>query len=318
MATKKTQTQTKIDLDLNDIFKDKVDQPIAKHVEDKTKDKPKQAEPKVVNIKKSSIANTLKATSSIKPTKAMEDMLGKMIDIKLDDDLPSYEESLGLGKGVKIKPIIINKTTVDVDIKLDTELEQQEQQQEEEEDGEIPKVPGPIPHKKFPKPEDEEEEEDLLKPEMLPAVIVTTLATTAQNALRKAGYLVPDFHQVAALPGNIRDQIRQLGRSLFKSMTITPTNKIFVVANLGGMGPNTNREVQSVANWIRDHGDDFGDGSIDFDRSIPGYEAETYMYTAAGIAWLMVRDFAGIYIYAWPENDSLFKIETNKLLQKCA
>jgi hypothetical protein len=313
MATKKTQTQTKIDLDLNDIFKDKKAQPITKHVEDKPKDKPKQAKPKVVNIKKSSIANTLKATGSIKPTKAMEDMLGKMIDIKLDDDLPSYEESLGLGKGTKVNTIIINKTTVDVQIKLDTELEQE---QEEEEEGD--ELPGPIPHLKFPKPEPEEEEEDLLKPEMLPAVIVTTLATTAQNALRKAGYLVPDFHQVAALPGNIKDQIRQLGRSLFKSMTITPTNKIFVVANLGGMGPNTNREVQSVANWIRDCGDDFGDGSIDFDRSIPGYEAETYMYTAAGIAWLLVRDFAGQYIYAWPENDSLFKIETNKLLEKCA
>ena len=315
MATKKTQTQTKIDLDLNDIFKDKKAQPIAKHVDDKPKDKPKQAKPKVVNIKKSSIANTLKATSSIKPTKAMEDMLGKMIDIKLDDDLPSYEESLGLEKGTKINTTIINKTTIDTEIKLDTKSKQKFESEEEE--GEIP-VPGEIPDKLFPKPEDEEEEEDLLKPEMLPAVIVTTLATTAQNALRKAGYLVPAFHQVAALPGNIQDQIRQLGRSLFKSMTITPTNKIFVVANLGGMGPNTNREVQSVANWIRDCGDDFGDGSIDFDRSIPGYEAETYMYTAAGIAWLLVRDFAGIYIYAWPENDSLFKIETNKLLQKCA
>ena len=315
MATKKTQTQTKIDLDLNDIFKDKKAQPIAKHVEDKPKDKPKQAKPKVVNIKKSSIANTLKATSSIKPTKAMEDMLGKMIDIKLDDDLPSYEESLGLGKGTKVNITIINKSTIDIEIKLDTKSKQKFESEEEE--GEIP-VPGEIPDKLFPKPEDEEEEEDLLKTEMLPAVIVTTLATTAQNALRKAGYLVPAFHQVAALPGNIQDQIRQLGRSLFKSMTITPTNKIFVVANLGGMGPNTNREVQSVANWIRDCGDDFGDGSIDFDRSIPGYEAETYMYTAAGIAWLLVRDFAGQYIYAWPENDSLFKIETNKLLEKCA
>jgi hypothetical protein len=315
MATKKTQTQTKIDLDLNDIFKDKKAQPITKHVDDKPKDKRKQAKPKVVNIKKSSIANTLKATSSIKPTKAMEDMLGKMIDIKLDDDLPSYEESLGLEKGTKVNTTIINKTTVDIEIKLDTKSKQKFESEEEE--GEIP-VPGEIPDKLFPKPEDEEEEEDLLKPEMLPAVIVTTLATTAQNALRKAGYLVPAFHQVAALPGNIQDQIRQLGRSLFKSMTITPTNKIFVVANLGGMGPNTNREVQSVANWIRDCGDDFGDGSIDFDRSIPGYEAETYMYTAAGIAWLLVRDFAGIYIYAWPENDSLFKIETNKLLEKCA
>jgi hypothetical protein len=37
---------------------------------------------------------------------------------------------------------------------------------------------------------------------------------------------------------------------------------------------------------------------------MPGYTAETNQYTAGGIRWLLVRDFAGTYIYAWPEADS--------------
>lgn len=267
---KRTKVQTDLNKVLNNIFKTGTANPIVKHTKEKPKAKTesKQPKPKEVNFKRASVAKTLDATSKIKPTKAMQDMLGKMLDIKLDDDLPSYEAS------------------------CQTVLQSVQ-----------------VPREDFsvePKP-----------PEMVPTVVVktTTLATTAEYALRKAGYLVPDFHQVAALPGNIRDQIRQLGRSLFKTMTVTPTNKIFVVANLGGMGPNTDREVQSVANWIRENGDDYGDGSINFDRSIPGYEAETHLYTAAGITWLLVNDFAGQYIYAWPEKESLFKIEVNKLLQ---
>ena len=274
MATKKTQTQTKIDLDLNNIFKTGTARPVVKHTTDKPKSKPKAKEdkPKKVNLKQATTAKTLEATSRITPTQAMLDMMDRILDIDLDDDLPSYEASCR------------------------TELEPAKNPQKST-DGVEPKPP-----------------------ENLPDVLVktTTLATTAENAIRQAGYIVPEFHQVAALPGNIKDQIRQLGRSLFKSMTVTPTNKIFVVANLGGMGPNSNREVQSVANWIRENGEDYGDGSINFDRSIPGYEAETYLYTAAGIAWLLVNDFAGQYIYAWPEQESLFKIEVNKMLQKCA
>ena len=271
MATRKTQTQTQTNIDLDNIFKTGTARPVVKHTEKpEVKPEAKQEQPKVVKVTKASVAKTLAAAGKIKPTRAMQDMLGKMLDIKLDADLPSYDAS-------------IERQPVKTPQKQTSSVE--------------------------PRP-----------PETLPTVIVktTTLATTAEYALRKAGYLVPDFHQVAALPGNIKDQIRQLGRSVFKTMTTTPTNKIFVVANLGGMGPNTDREVQSVADWVRQHGQDYGDGSINFDRSIPGYEAETHMYTAAGITWLLVKDFAGQYIYAWPEKESVFRIEVNKLLQKCA
>jgi hypothetical protein len=88
-------------------------------------------------------------------------------------------------------------------------------------------------------------------------------------------------------------------------MTSTPTEEIQMIANLGGQGPNTTREVNSVANWIREHGDDQGPGNIDFATSIPGYNAEIHNYVAAGIHWLLVRDEFGQYIYSWPEQDSL-------------
>jgi hypothetical protein len=144
-------------------------------------------------------------------------------------------------------------------------------------------------------------------PETLPSVEVNTtnLPAIAGQALQAAGVQNPDFHQVANLPGNMADQIRQLGKSLFGALTMTPTKRIHVVANLGGQGPNTNQEVQAVAGFLKDHGEDLGPGDIDFNNVMPGYSAQTHMFNAAGIRWMLVKDFAGAYIYCWPEEDSV-------------
>ena len=143
-------------------------------------------------------------------------------------------------------------------------------------------------------------------PEQLPSVEVNTanLPAVAGQALQAAGVQNPEFHQVANLPGNMADQIRQLGKSLFGSLTMTPTKRIHVVANLGGQGPNTSAEVNAVAGFLKDHGRDLGPGDIDFENVMPGYKAQTHMFTAAGIRWMLVKDFAGQYIYCWPEEDS--------------
>lgn len=143
-------------------------------------------------------------------------------------------------------------------------------------------------------------------PETLPSVEVNTanLPAVAGQALQAAGVQNPDFHQVANLPGNMADQIRQLGKSLFGSLTMTPTKRIHVVANLGGQGPNSTAEVNAVAGFLKEHGKDLGPGDIDFDRVMPGYKAQTHMFSAAGIRWMLVKDFAGSYIYCWPEEDS--------------
>jgi hypothetical protein len=130
------------------------------------------------------------------------------------------------------------------------------------------------------------------------------LPAVAGEAIAAAGMTSPEFHQVARLPGNMSAMIRQLGKKLFGSMTSTPTEQIYMIGNLGGQGPNTRQEVNAVANFVRENGDDMGPGDIDFDAIMPGYQAKTHQYVAAGIRWLLVKDFAGEYIYAWPEADS--------------
>jgi hypothetical protein len=140
--------------------------------------------------------------------------------------------------------------------------------------------------------------------ELSTKVNTQNLPAIAGDALQAAGTANPDFHQVANLPGNISAMIRQLGKTLFGSFTSTPTSDIYVVANLGGKGPNSSQEVNAVANFVQQHGDDRGPGDIDFDRVMPGYKAQVHFYSAAGIRWVLVKDFAGQYIYAWPESDS--------------
>lgn len=136
-------------------------------------------------------------------------------------------------------------------------------------------------------------------------VNTANLPSIAGERLRAAGVTDPDFHQVANLPGNMSRAIRTLGKSLFRQFTRTPTEDIYMLGNLGGQGPNSTAEVNAVANWIRETGEDLSTGNIDFDTTIPGYNADIRQYSAAGIRWLMVRDEFGSYIYSWPESDSI-------------
>lgn len=70
------------------------------------------------------------------------------------------------------------------------------------------------------------------------------------------------------------------GRQLFGSMTKTPTDKIIMIGNVMGQGPNTNREINAVANWLRNRGQEVSGGDIDFENFIPGYQADIKMYQA--------------------------------------
>ncbi len=149
----------------------------------------------------------------------------------------------------------------------------------------------------YPRPDDAE---------TLPSTRVYTdnLPAVAGSNLAAAGVQNPKFHQVANLPGNMNRAIRTLGKALFRSFTRTPTEDIWMIGNLGGQGPNSTQEVNAVVGWLRDQGEDIGIGDIDFDTSIPGYQADIRQYSAAGIRWLVVMDEFGRYVYSWPEADS--------------
>lgn len=157
--------------------------------------------------------------------------------------------------------------------------------------------------------QDLEDDDGYPEPETpdVPMVRVDTqnLPAVATSALLAADTVTPEFHQVSNLPGNMQRAIRQMGKQVFRLMTRTPVDEIYTVANLGGQGPNTPREVNAVAKWIVDNGEDLGDVEIDFSHFMPGYNPEQKLYKAAGIRWLLVRDFAGTYIYCWPDQQSI-------------
>lgn len=136
-------------------------------------------------------------------------------------------------------------------------------------------------------------------------VTPTTLPTVINHQLTQAGVQNPEWHTVANLPGNMARGVRMLGKALFRSFTRTPTDDIVMLGNLGGQGPNTRAEINAVASWVTQNGEDVGVGNIDFERSIPGYNATIRQFSAGGARFLLVRDQFGDYIYTWPESASV-------------
>lgn len=138
----------------------------------------------------------------------------------------------------------------------------------------------------------------------VPAVISKEIALADPNMVQ------PTWHAVANLPGNMSRAILTLGKALFASFTKTPTKDIVTIANLGGQGPNSNREIQAVANWISKNGIPVDTAKMDFGATIPGYDATVKQYSTAGVRFMLVKDQFGQYIYAWPEQDSHQKAKT--------
>jgi hypothetical protein len=147
-------------------------------------------------------------------------------------------------------------------------------------------------------------------------VTTDNLPAVAGANLQAAGFQNPEWHKVSNLPGNMKQAIRTLGKRLFGAMTNTPTDEIFMIANLGGRGPNTQQEVNAVVNFMQQYGKDLGSGDIDFDTVIPGYTADIHQYSAGGIRWLLVQDQFGRYIYSWPEKDSISHVAGQQLTNK--
>jgi len=141
----------------------------------------------------------------------------------------------------------------------------------------------------------------------VPALISKAM-TTVGSEVGDQSTVNPDWHQVKNLPGYMSKQIRVLGRETFKPYTTTPIEDITVIANLGGQGPNSNREVDAVAKWLKTNGEEVDRAKMDYGSTMQGYTADTISYTASGIRFLVVQDMMGKYIYAWPEQDSVKQI----------
>lgn len=128
------------------------------------------------------------------------------------------------------------------------------------------------------------------RPETLPAVISTAMTRTGDARI------VPRWHMVRHLPGYQMEAIRTLGRSVFAPLTDTPIEDIQTVSTLS----NRSEEVKAMATWIFRNGIRDDEAEMDFARVMPGYAAKTQIWNVEGFTFMVVKDFAGHYIYAWP------------------
>ena len=115
----------------------------------------------------------------------------------------------------------------------------------------------------------------------------------------------PDWHQVKHLPGYLKSAIRAMGRQVFGVYTETPIEDIQVIANVSNSGqPNSARELNAVGSWLVDNAQRDTEGEMNFQQSIPDYQADFQIYTHEGYTFMVVQDFAGNYIYSWPTADN--------------
>jgi hypothetical protein len=129
------------------------------------------------------------------------------------------------------------------------------------------------------------------------------LPRVINTALKAAGKEDPKWHMVRNLPGYMSQGIRAIGRQVFSPFTTTRIEDIQVVAHIGG-GPNSKKEIDSVASFLVKFGTKVTDATMEFQERIPGYKADMKVYTFANYTFLIVKDHAGEYIYSWPSTDN--------------
>jgi len=164
------------------------------------------------------------------------------------------------------------------------------------------------------------DEPGLVEPDLTDELVVRTandVPSVMSTAMKNTGFQSPEWNTVNNLPGYQNPNIRGMGRQMFGMFTSTPLEKIKVIANLNGQGPNTTAEVRAVASWLHKNAEDLGDTVIDFGMAIPGYEPDVKEYKKNGIRFQVVRDLMGEYIYAYPDNDARIHGQSeNKSKQK--
>lgn len=122
--------------------------------------------------------------------------------------------------------------------------------------------------------------------ENLPMVINNQLSTDGMN-------IEPKWHMVRNLPGYMQQGIKALGQMVFAPFTSTPIEKIQVLSTLS----NEEVEVKAMMTWIKRNGVRDDEAELEFGEIMPGYSAQTQIWNADGYKFMVVKDFAGYYVY---------------------
>lgn len=100
-----------------------------------------------------------------------------------------------------------------------------------------------------------------------------------------------------------------MGESVFSPLTRTRLDRIEVIADLNGNGPDTRQEIDATAQWLRGSSDPSNIieySSAEVAQLFGGaYLAQAIQFETVELTYLLVQDAMGHYVYRWPAGDTV-------------
>lgn len=156
-------------------------------------------------------------------------------------------------------------------------------------------------------------------PNTLPAVLTNSVFDKNSRRFKSAETSQPRWLTIYDLPGYMRDGVRVLGRTIFRSFPCfkkheraateaghEPLGSIRVLAAIQGGGPSTDAELNVMARWVRQNGVVIDHAELEFPLAIEGYRPRVILSATDNQSFLMVEDSRergapcdALYIYSW-------------------
>ena len=129
----------------------------------------------------------------------------------------------------------------------------------------------------------------------LPDIIRTNLVRTDFDGAPPGWE--PNWKQVKDLPRMFQTAIQQLAKAVFSLFTDVPVGEIWHMSTPAG---DSTQDLNLMGQWIQQNGIRDDAMRLQMEEAIPGYHGDILVYNTVGYTFVLVHDFAGHYIYAWP------------------
>lgn len=120
-----------------------------------------------------------------------------------------------------------------------------------------------------------------------------------------------EWYPANQLPGMRDEMIDFMGKKIFQNYTSAPISNIYAASTLS----NPENDVARIYSGLQKKGREIMDLTYDFEQVMPGYSADAKIYSFKGLEFLLVKDFAGHYIYAWDKKTSLLTNAEKTLIE---
>lgn len=133
--------------------------------------------------------------------------------------------------------------------------------------------------------------------------IAPRLTSTFESTMAKELHFTLEWHMVKDLPPFMAAAVKAMSKTLFEPVTNTPVDNVHCLMSLNEQGPNTIDDVRNLMNIVPDRGEYNSKVKAHFDKTLFEH-ADVDAYNMFGYTFVLVKDFGGSTVYAWPTQDA--------------